>query len=113
MPFYEFGCPEGHKTTVRFSFAECPELVACACGQPASRAVVNHVAFYGAVQPARPGERLQDVHDAARELEDRAKGSDDPAAKTTELVAHAAKVRSEARLLQGQARFDVQTGAAT
>ena len=107
MPFYEFVCECGERVVRRAGFQQ--DAITCGCGLSAKRVVVNRIAFYG-LPPVR-GERLHDVYDDARELEFHAKRSDDPAAKPTELVAHAAKVRTEARLVKGEARFNVETGA--
>ena len=111
MPFYEFTCLEGHRSERRFGFADCPESVYCACGQPASRAVVNHIGFYGT--PTRSLERLSDVREAGLDARYLASRTDDPQAKVIEHLGHAAMVRAEARLLTGENRFDVQTGVAT
>lgn len=49
----------------------------------------------------RKGERLSNYHDEARELEYRAKRTDDPKVKVAAQIAHAAKVRAEGQILNG------------
>ena len=53
----------------------------------------------------RKGERLSNYHDEAREMEYRASRTDDPAVKLAGQIAHAAKVRSEAQMLNGATRW--------
>ena len=43
MPLYEFVCPAAHKTERITS--RTTELIACSCGQAASRTAVNRVNF--------------------------------------------------------------------
>ena len=111
MPFYEFTCAEGHRTERRYGIKECPAVVHCACGQPAARAVVNQIGFYGL--PTRTMERLSDVREAGLDARYIASRTDDPKMKTLERLGHAAMVRAEARMLKGEHRFDVQTGVST
>lgn len=55
----------------------------------------------------RRGERLQTYYDAAREMEYKVNQSDDPAVREAGLrIAHAAKVRAEAQMVQGAQRWD-------
>lgn len=42
-PLYDFTCPEGHKTE-RLT-QRSTEVIACACGQAASRTAVNRINF--------------------------------------------------------------------
>lgn len=41
MPLYDFACPAGHKTERLTS--RNTEIIACPCGQAASRSAVNHI----------------------------------------------------------------------
>ncbi len=54
----------------------------------------------------RKGERLQSYYDAARELEYKVSRSDDPEVQEHGTrIAHAAKVRAEAQMVQGGYRW--------
>lgn len=53
----------------------------------------------------RKGQSLQSYNDEARELEYRTKTTDDPSVKVLGQVAHAAKVRSEAQMLNGATHY--------
>ncbi len=55
----------------------------------------------------RKGERLQNYHEAAQEMYEKVKRSDDPAVQEHGTrIAHAAMVRAEAQLVQGAYRWD-------
>jgi hypothetical protein len=108
MPLYDFICALGHSTEKLAPFSQ--ETAVCStCKQEARRAVVNRIQH---AMPLPKGERLQSVYDAGREAQYQAKRTDDPAMKPVELLGHAATVRTEARLLQGQQNFDAVTGVA-
>jgi hypothetical protein len=53
----------------------------------------------------RKGQSLKSYADEARELEYRVSRTDDPSVKSLEYVAHAAKVRADARLLAGATHY--------
>ena len=54
----------------------------------------------------RRGQSLQSYNDEARELEYQVKRTDDPSVKLLGKIAHAAKVRSEAQMLNGATRWN-------
>lgn len=46
MPLYQFSCPDGHVTERRVPSYDV-QIIACACGEAASRASVNRINFGG------------------------------------------------------------------
>ncbi len=98
MPFYIYTCPEGHEQEL-LRGREC-ELVYCPCGKHARRAEVYPVNF---THGAKLGDTsLKTLNETAREMEYQVNRSDDPTLlKAGNRIAHAAKVRSEARMLAG------------
>lgn len=63
--------------------------------------------MYFFVRTPRKGESLRTLHDEARELEYRVSRTDDPVVQEMGTrIAHAAKVRAEARIVAGATRYD-------
>lgn len=46
MPLYQFSCPAGHLTEKRVQSYDV-QVIACACGEAASRGTVNRINFGG------------------------------------------------------------------
>lgn len=51
MPLYTYTCPDSHATE-RLAPRTC-EVIHCACGKPAARQSVNHIAFTGFARTPR------------------------------------------------------------
>ncbi len=102
-PFYDYICPEGHVQEL-LRGREC-ELVYCPCGKHAKRAEVYPVSFtHGAKLGDVP---LKALHETAQEMEYHVNRTDDPQAlKAGNRIAHAAKVRAEARILAGATTYN-------
>ena len=101
MPLYRFVCPDSHATE-RLAPFSC-ESVTCDCGQTAPRVQVNRII----PRMARMhGEKLSNYFDEAREMEYQVNQSDDPYVQEHGInLAHAAKVRAEARLQAGATHY--------
>lgn len=77
MPLFEFRCSAGHYTERLQGFSGA-EVIACACGEPASRVEVNRIMFN---MPGRQGEKYAHYHEAASEAQYQHDKTDDPVAK--------------------------------
>lgn len=104
MPFYDYHCPDCGRDEEKLASRDA-EAISCPCGGAARRAEVYPVNFtHGGLLHDVP---LKSLHEAAQEMEYQVNRTDDPQAlKAGNRIAHAAKVRSEGRMLAGATTYN-------
>lgn len=106
MPLYDFVCPAGHATERRAGYSV--EVVACDCGQTASRRAVNRIGFSGfAKTPQGKADFYQDYRrfsEASSEMDYKAsRYESEGATVTTPNFFKAAKEQAAGMVKAGEA----------
>lgn len=104
MPFYTYRCQACGRVDEQLRSRD-DEAIVCPCGDVARRDQVYPVNFtHGDLLHDVP---LKSLHEAAQEMEYQVNRTDDPQAlKAGNRIAHAAKVRSEGRMLAGATTYN-------